>query len=141
MTTNPNILWIYGEDLYPDLACYGTPTVQTPHIDRLASEGTTFKNAFVTCPVCSPSRSAIITSRYQTAIGVHNHRSQCEVPLPENVVLITEYFREAGYFTAIVQGPACMTESAKPILTLPETVPLTAPIGRSAHLVSRFTLS
>ena len=105
MTTNPNILWIYGEDLYPDLACYGTPTVQTPHIDRLASEGTTFKNAFVTCPVCSPSRSAIITSRYQTAIGAHNHRSQREVPLPENVALITEHFREAGYFTCNSPGP------------------------------------
>ena len=79
--------------------------MQTPHIDRLASEGTTFKNAFVTCPVCSPSRSAIITSRYQTAIGAHNHRSQREVPLPENVALITEHFREAGYFTCNSPGP------------------------------------
>ena len=71
----PNVLWIYGEDLYPDLGCYGTPVVHTPHIDQLAAEGTTYKNSFVTCPVCSPSRSAIITGRYQTAIGAHNHRS------------------------------------------------------------------
>ena len=35
----PNVLWIYGEDLSPDLGCYGTPAVQTPNIDRLASEG------------------------------------------------------------------------------------------------------
>jgi len=35
----PNVLWIYGEDLYPDLACYGTQTVQTPVLDQFASEG------------------------------------------------------------------------------------------------------
>ena len=35
----PNVLWIYGEDLYPDLACYGTQTVQTPVLDHFASEG------------------------------------------------------------------------------------------------------
>ena len=49
----PNVLWIYGEDLYPNLACYGTPVVQTPVIDNFASEGTLFTNAFVSCPVCS----------------------------------------------------------------------------------------
>ena len=56
-TAQPNILWIYGEDLSPDLACYGTPAVATPNIDRLASEGTRFSNAYVTCPVCSPTVS------------------------------------------------------------------------------------
>ena len=60
-TGQPNVLWIYGEDLSPDLGCYGTPAVATPNIDRLASEGVRYTNAFVTCPVCSPSRSALIT--------------------------------------------------------------------------------
>lgn len=105
MSTKPNVLWIYGEDLYPNLACYGTPVVQTPNIDKFASQGTLFKNAFVTCPVCSPSRSAIISGRYQTSIGAHNHRSNRDVPLPEDIRLITNYFRDAGYYTCNSPGP------------------------------------
>jgi len=105
MPNKPNVLWIYGEDLYPDLACYSTPVVQTPNIDRLASEGTLFDNAFVTCPVCSASRSAIITGRYQTSFGAHNHRSKRDTPLPEDIRLITDYFRDAGYYTCNSPGP------------------------------------
>ena len=101
----PNVLWIYGEDLYPNLACYGTPVVQTPVMDQFASEGTLFTNAFVTCPVCSPSRSAIITGRYQTSFGAHNHRSKRDVPLDADIRLITDYFRDAGYFTCNSSGP------------------------------------
>ena len=141
MTTQPNVLWIYGEDLYPDLACYGTPAVHTPHLDRLATEGTTFENAFVTCPVCSPSRSAIITGRYQTTFGAHHHRSERETPLPSGVCLITDHFREAGYFTCNSPGPDHTKKSAKRTLTLLAIGPLTAQIGRSARLVSRFMLN
>ncbi len=101
----PNVVWIYGEDLYPDLACYGTPVVQTPNLDRFASEGTLFSNAFVTCPVCSPSRSAIITGRYQTSFGAHNHRSKRDAPLPGGIELATDLFRQAGYFTCNSSGP------------------------------------
>ena len=85
----PNVLWIYGEDLYPDLACYGTQTVQTPVLDQFASEGALYTNAYVTCPVCSPSRSAMITGRYQTSFGAHNHRSCRHKPLDENIRLVT----------------------------------------------------
>lgn len=112
-TQQPNVLWIYGEDLYPDLGCYGTPVVHTPHIDQLAAEGTIYKNSFVTCPVCSPSRSAIITGRYQTAIGAHNHRSKRDVPLPNGVRLITDYFRDAGYFTCNSPGPGAYDKAGK----------------------------
>ena len=101
----PNVLWIYGEDLYPDLSCYGTPVVQTPVLDQFASDGTLFTHAFVTCPVCSPSRSAIITGRYQTSFGAHNHRSKRDEPLAENIRLISDYFRDAGYFTCNSSGP------------------------------------
>ncbi len=104
-TTQPNVLWIYGEDLSPDLGCYGTPAVQTPNIDRLAEEGTRFTNAFVTCPVCSPSRSALITGTYQTHFDAHNHRSNREKPLRDDMKLITDCFREAGYFTCNSPGP------------------------------------
>ncbi len=113
MTAQPNVLWIYGEDLYPDLACYGTPAVRTPHIDQLAAEGTTFRNAFVTCPVCSPSRSAIITGCYQTRIGAHHHRSRRDAPLPEDIPLITDCFRSAGYFTCNSPGPGAYDKVGK----------------------------
>ena len=54
----PSILWIVGEDASPHLSCYGEKTITTPHLDRFAAEGVRFENAFVSCPVCSPIRSA-----------------------------------------------------------------------------------
>ena len=96
-----NVVWIIADDLSPDLACYGSSEVSTPNIDRLAKEGARFTNAYVTCPVCSPSRSALITGMYQTSIGAHAHRSHRDdgFELPAPVRLITDYFREAGYYT------------------------------------------
>ncbi len=57
----PNILWIVVEDASPHLGCYGETTIETPNLDRLAREGVRYENAVVTCPVCSPSRSAMVT--------------------------------------------------------------------------------
>jgi N-sulfoglucosamine sulfohydrolase len=104
----PNILWILGDDLGPNLACYGEKLVRTPNIDRLAAQGARFRNAFTTAPVCSPSRSALMTGMYQTAIGAHQHRSHREdgYRLPTGIKTITERFREAGYFTANVRAVA-----------------------------------
>lgn len=101
----PNILWILAEDLSPDLGCYGNNLVHTPVIDEFAQQGVLFQNAFVTCPVCSPSRSAFNTGMYQTTIGAHHHRSHRDdaYPLPDGVRLLSDYFREAGYFTANIK--------------------------------------
>lgn len=70
-----NILWLIGEDLGPDLGCYGHPLARTPHLDALAARGRLYQNAFCTTPVCSPSRSAFNTGCYATRIGAHQHRS------------------------------------------------------------------
>jgi arylsulfatase A-like enzyme len=104
----PNILWILSEDISPDLACYGTPSVETPNLDKLANQGVRFTNAFTTSPVCSTSRSAMITGMHQGSIGAHHHRSHRGdgYVLPEPVKPITEYFRQAGYFTANVKTAA-----------------------------------
>ncbi|HXK60392.1 MAG TPA: sulfatase [Acidobacteriota bacterium] len=104
----PNILWLIAEDFCPDLGCYGNTEVRSPNIDRLASEGMRFTNAFATCPVCSPSRSAFMTGMYQTSIDAHNHRSHRDDghQLPDGVRVITEWFRQAGYFTANVKTAA-----------------------------------
>ena len=101
----PNILWILGDDLGPDLGCYGQSLVTTPNIDRLAGQGARFKYAFTTAPVCSPSRSALMTGMYQTTIGAHQHRSHREdgYTLPNGIKTITDHFRAQGYFTANVK--------------------------------------
>ena len=98
----PNVLFILAEDIGKHLSCYGEPLVQTPHLDKLAARGVRYTNAFTTAPVCSASRSAIMTGMYQTTIGAHNHRTWQwnKRPLPEGVRMITDYFRDAGYYTA-----------------------------------------
>ena len=102
----PNILWLISEDTSPDLGCYGNKLVKTPNLDKLASEGVRFTNAFVTGPVCSAARSAFMTGMYQTTIDAHHHRSHRtdDYTLPEPVRVFTEYFRDAGYFACNCAG-------------------------------------
>ena len=99
---SPNIIWIIAEDMSCDFGYQGQTLAQTPHVDRLAKEGVAFRNAYVSSPVCSPSRSALITGMYQTSIGVQNHytgRGTVKHHLPAHVRLIPELFKEAGYYT------------------------------------------
>ncbi|MCU6707759.1 sulfatase-like hydrolase/transferase [Paenibacillus sp. J5C_2022] len=65
----PNILWITLEDTSPRMGCYGDPLARTPNIDRLANEGTLYRNAYAVAGVCAPSRSAVVTGMYPTLIG------------------------------------------------------------------------
>ena len=101
----PNILWLIAEDFGPELACYGTAQVASPNLDRLAAEGVRYTRAYTTAPVCSASRSAIMTGMYQTTIGAHNHRSHRDdgYRLPPGVRVISDRMRDAGYFTANVR--------------------------------------
>lgn len=108
----PNILWITCEDMSPRLSCYGEKLIQTVHIDSLAAQGIRYTNAFTTSGVCAPSRSAIITGMYQTAMGTNNMRnynpalkadSNLVLPsysavIPAGVKCFPEYLREAGYY-------------------------------------------
>jgi arylsulfatase A-like enzyme len=103
----PNILWFIVDDMSANFSCYGEKLIQTPYVDRLAREGTRFSRAFVTAPVCSPCRSALITGMYQTSIGAHHHRSGRgvqKIHLPEGVMPIPALFQKAGYFTCIGSG-------------------------------------
>ena len=66
----PNIILIIADDLgYSDLACYGNKNVHTPNIDALGLRGARFTQAYVTSPICAPSRMGIITGRYQQRFG------------------------------------------------------------------------
>jgi arylsulfatase A-like enzyme len=98
----PNILWIVVEDMSSHFGYQGEKLVKTPNVDRLATEGVLFRNAYVSAPVCSASRSAMINGMYQTSIGAHHHRSsrgELKIQLPEGIKTIPEMFREAGYYT------------------------------------------
>jgi arylsulfatase A-like enzyme len=105
----PNILWIIVDDMSANFSCYGEKTIQTPHVDRLAREGTRFSRAFVTAPVCSPCRSALITGMYQTSIGAQNHRSgrgSEKIHLPPGVEPVPVLFQRAGYHTSVGSWPS-----------------------------------
>jgi N-sulfoglucosamine sulfohydrolase len=94
--SRPNIVWIVGEDMGPELGCYGDTNALTPNIDSLAREGARFSRAFTHAPVCAPSRSGLITGQYPTTIGTQHMRSQLLKP-PRT---FTSYLRDAGYVVA-----------------------------------------
>ncbi len=102
----PNILWIIGEDIGPELGCYGHPQVKTPVLDKMAAQGVRYTHAFTVTPVCSTSRSSFMTGMYAHSIGAHNHRSHRNdgFTLPEGVRVITDWFRPAGYHTANIRN-------------------------------------
>ncbi len=99
--TKPNIIWIMAEDMSTDLACYGLPNVRTPNLDALAAAGTRYDNAFVTNPICSPSRSSMMVGAHQVKTNTHHHRSNREVPLSAPYRPFTQLLREAGYTTVL----------------------------------------
>lgn len=103
--SRPNILWIIGEDVGPDFACYGREHVVTPNVDRLSTEGTLYTHTFTVTPVCSTSRSAFMTGQYPWSIDAHNHRSHRSdgYQLPDGVRVLTDRLRDVGYFTANVR--------------------------------------
>src|SRR5512132_3683826 len=92
----PNILWITSEDTSPDLGCYGDKYAVTPNLDRFASQGVRYTNAFTVAGVCAPSRSGIITGMYPSSIGTMHMRMK-GVP-PPFVRCFPEYLRAAGYY-------------------------------------------
>ncbi|MFP6692559.1 MAG: sulfatase [Pirellulales bacterium] len=101
----PNILWIVGENLKLDLACYGAKNVNTPNLDGLAKRGVRYTHVFSTSPVCAPSRSAFFVGMYATTSDTHNMRSHREdgYRLPEGVRPITHRLRDVGYYTANIK--------------------------------------
>lgn len=100
----PNAIVIYCDDLgYGDLGCYGSPDIRTPHLDRLAAEGTRFTSWYSNSPVCSPSRAALLTGRYPARIGVERilGGKRGTSGLPRGEQTIASRLRVQGYRTAI----------------------------------------
>lgn len=111
----PNILLILIDDMgWTDLACYGSKVYHTPHIDKLASEGMRFTQAYSACTVCSPTRSAILTGKYPARLhitdwiaGHKRPHAKLKVPdwtmhLPHEEITIAEALKGEGYATASI---------------------------------------
>ncbi|MBN1789080.1 MAG: sulfatase [Bacteroidales bacterium] len=92
-----NLVFIIADDVsWDDLGCYGNKVVKTPHIDRLASEGLCFTNAFLTASSCSPSRCSIISGKYPHSNGA----AELHTPLPENEIPFPLLLKQKNYYTA-----------------------------------------
>lgn len=103
----PNIVFILADDLgYGDLSCYGAEDLQSPHIDGLAKRGMKFTNFYANCPVCSPTRAALLTGRYQDLVGVpgviRTHADNNWGWLNPDAELLPKSLKSAGYETAII---------------------------------------
>ncbi len=98
-TDRSNFLWIVAEDISPFFGCYGDPDAATPNIDAYVERSHVFKNAYVTAPICAPSRSCLATGMFATSLGTQNLRS--EVELPDRIQPMAEVFQQHGYWTAL----------------------------------------
>ena len=102
----PNIVFILADDLgYADVACYGRPDLQTPNVDRLAATGVRFLQAYANSAVCTATRVALITGRYQyrLPIGLEEPLATAgTVGLPPEEPTLASLLRKAGYATTLV---------------------------------------
>lgn len=107
----PNFVFIFADDLgWSDLGCYGHPYVQTPHLDRLAKEGTLFAQFYVNGAVCSPSRAAFLTGRFPSRDRIHgavrnSHEGNLSHGIADyldpEVPTVARLLQDAGYATAM----------------------------------------
>jgi len=111
----PNFIFVLLDDMgWTDLGCFGSDLYETPHLDRLASQGVRFTEAYSSCTVCSPSRAAVMTGKYPARLHltdwIHGHErphAKLAIPdwthyLPLEEVTIAEALRHAGYATGHV---------------------------------------
>ncbi|MFM1555632.1 MAG: sulfatase [Limisphaerales bacterium] len=103
----PNILIILADDLgYGDLSCYGAKDLKSPHLDALMASGMRFDSFYANCPVCSPTRAALLSGTYPDLVGVPGViRTSPESNwgwLSPKAVLLPVPLKAAGYHTAIV---------------------------------------
>ncbi len=102
----PNIVFIMADDLgYADVGCYGRPDIRTPHIDGIAARGVRFLQAYANSAVCSATRTALITGRYQyrLPVGLEEPISLGrDVGLPPEHPTLPSLLKKIGYETALL---------------------------------------
>ena len=101
--SDPNFVIIFADDQgYGDLSCFGSETIQTPNVDRLAQEGRKFTSFMVASPVCTPSRAALLTGCYPKRVGMHQHVlfPTSTKGLNPSEHTIADHLKSQGYATA-----------------------------------------
>jgi len=101
----PNIVFIMADDLgYADVWCYGRPDISTPNIDSLAAKGVRFLQGYANSAVCSATRTALITGRYQyrLPLGLEEPLAGRDVGLPPDHPTLPSLLKKAGYSTTLV---------------------------------------
>ena len=100
----PNFIFVLSDDVAQgDLGCYGQTLIQTPHLDRMAAEGTRYMQAYCGTSVCAPSRASFFTglhTGHSPVRGNYEWPPEGQLPLPDDVVTIAEVARTADYATA-----------------------------------------
>jgi len=105
-TSSPNIIYILSDDLgYGDVGCFGQKQIQTPNIDRMATEGVRFTDHYAGSSVCAPSRCVLMTGLHTGHCYVRNNRAleiEGNVPLPAETQTVGKLLKGAGYATACI---------------------------------------
>lgn len=111
MATRPNLIFIMADDLgYADLGCYGGRAPVSPHLDRMASEGLRFTQGYANSPVCSPTRFALISGRWQYRLrGAAEEpltgakaRQRPDLGMPPEHPTFASLLQSAGWRTALI---------------------------------------
>lgn len=97
----PNVLMICVDDLRPDLGCYGNDLIVSPNIDKLASEGCLFKRHYVQCAICGPSRTMLLTGKFQQGWDLWDEIRK-EGREPEKTIALPHLFKKNGYRTICI---------------------------------------
>jgi arylsulfatase A len=102
--TTPNFVVIFIDDMgYGDIGAFGHPTIKTPNLDKMATEGQKWTNFYVASSVCSPSRAALLTGRLPVRTGVTGVLfADSETGLPQSEISIAKILKDNGYKTAAV---------------------------------------
>jgi hypothetical protein len=117
----PNVIVILADDLgYGDLACYGHPKFQTPHLDRMAAEGARLTQFNTPIPFCAPTRAALLTGRYPFRCGMPSNPAPDGGPVADMTHLpATEItLGQLANGTLAMLGPSGCRHSAASIATL-----------------------
>lgn len=97
----PNIIFILIDDLrWDELGITGHPFIKTPHIDRIGREGALFRNAFMTTPLCSPSRASFLTGQYAHTHGITDNVDRSVAS--HKLITFPLLLQQSGYATAFI---------------------------------------